>query len=155
MGSRARQLRNAARQVEMPPQLLSTKLYIPSLRPELVSRPDLIKCLNTGLLGQDDRFARKLTLVSAPAGFGKTMLLSEWAYQGGRMTPPLSVAWLSLDDGDNDPVRFLTYFIGALQTVAPHVGEDVLGALQAPQLAKAKASPLTEALLTSLINQIN
>jgi LuxR family maltose regulon positive regulatory protein len=111
--------------------------------------------LNAGLLGQDDRFARKLTLVSAPAGFGKTTLLSEWACQGSEMRPPLSVAWLSLDDGDNDPVRFLTYFVGALQTVAPHVGEDVLSALQAPQLAKAKASPLTETLLTSLINQIN
>jgi LuxR family maltose regulon positive regulatory protein len=139
----------------MPPQLLSTKLYIPPLRPELVSRPDLIERLNAGLLGQDNRFARKLTLVSAPAGFGKTTLLSEWAYQGGGMTPPLPVAWLSLDDGDNDPVRFLTYFIGALQTVAPHVGEDVLSALQAPQLTKAKTPPLPQVLLTSLINQIN
>ena len=124
--------------------LLTTKLYIPPVRPELVSRLCLIERLNAGL-------DRKLTLISAPAGFGKTTLLSEWVGNCGR-----PVAWLSLDKGDNDPVRFLAYFVAALQTIAPHIaaqaaniGEGALGALQSPQL------PPLEALLTALINQIN
>ena len=79
---------------------LKTKLYIPPVRPELVPRPRLIERLNAGL-------HRKLTLVSAPAGSGKTTLLSEWA--SGR-----PVAWLSLDEGDNDLIRFLTYLVAAL-----------------------------------------
>jgi LuxR family maltose regulon positive regulatory protein len=85
--------------------LLQTKLYIPPVRPELVSRPRLIEQLNAGL-------HRKLTLLSSPAGFGKTTLLSEWVGSCGR-----PVAWLSLDEGDNDPTRFWAYFIAALQTV--------------------------------------
>ena len=78
--------------------LLQTKLYIPPVRPELVSRPRLIERLNAGLPA-----GRKLSLVSAPAGFGKTTLVSEWV--AGCERP---IAWLSLDDGDNDPTRFLT-----------------------------------------------
>jgi ATP/maltotriose-dependent transcriptional regulator MalT len=66
--------------------LLRTKLYIPPVRPELVSRPRLIERLNAGL-------HRKLTLISAPAGFGKTTLLSEWIHRRGGVTPPLPVAW--------------------------------------------------------------
>ena len=73
--------------------LLTTKLYIPPLRPEMVSRPRLIERLNAGLLGQSGSFARKLTLVSAPAGFGKTTLLSEWVADRG---PHTRVTWLSL-----------------------------------------------------------
>jgi len=79
--------------------LLTTKLYIPPTRPELVSRPRLIERLNAGL-------HRKLTLISAPAGFGKTTLLSEWVAGCDR-----PFAWVSLDKGDNDPVRFWVYFI--------------------------------------------
>jgi len=137
----------------MSAQLLQTKLHIPHLRPDLVRRPRLIERLNAGLLGQSGGFARKLTLVSAPAGFGKTTLLSEWAHSRGRSgTCPTEtgpyVAWFSLDEGDNDPVRFLAYCIAALRTVEPDVGEGVLSALQSPR------SPSIEAVLTTVINDI-
>ena len=92
----------------MPTPILATKLYIPPPRPKAVRRPRLIERLNEGLSA-----SRKLTLISAPAGFGKTTLVSEWVAGCGR-----PVAWLSLDDGDNDPTRFLTYLVAALQTLA-------------------------------------
>ena len=117
--------------------LLTTKLYIPPIRPKLVPRPRLMERLNAGL-------DRKLTLVSAPAGFGKTTLLSEWVADCGQ-----PAAWISLDDGDNDPVRFLAYFIAALQTVKATIGEGALSALQSSQ------PPPVEESLTKLINQIN
>ena len=98
--------------------ILATKLYVPPPRPKLVLRPRLIERLNEGLSA-----SRKLTLISAPAGFGKTTLVSEWI--AGCERP---VAWLSLDEGDNDPTRFLTYLVAALQTVAANIGEGVLGA---------------------------
>ncbi len=90
--------------------ILTTKLYIPRLRPNVVSRPRLIERLNEGLHG-------KMTLISASAGFGKTTLLSEWVEGIERPT-----AWLSLDEGDNDPVRFLMYVVAALQTIAATLG---------------------------------
>jgi len=102
----------------MPASILATKLYLPRLRPEVVSRPRLIARLNEGL-------HRNLILISAPAGFGKTTLVSEWVAGGQR-----PVAWLSLDEGDNDPIRFLAYLVAALQTIALTVGEGVLSALQ-------------------------
>src|SRR5712692_6371901 len=105
----------------MPTPILATKLYIPPLRPNVVIRPRLIERLNEGL-------HRKLTLISAPAGFGKTTLISEWVASCDRQ-----VAWLSLDEGDSDPTRFLTYLVAALQTIAPHMGEGMLGVLQSPQ----------------------
>jgi LuxR family maltose regulon positive regulatory protein len=117
--------------------LLTTKLYIPPIRPELVSRPRLIERLNEGL-------HRKLTLVSAPAGSGKTTLLSEWVLQCGR-----PIAWVSLDDEDNDLTHFLTYLIAALQTIKAKVAESVLAALQSPQ------PPPTRELLIALTNQID
>jgi LuxR family transcriptional regulator, maltose regulon positive regulatory protein len=120
----------------MPPPLLLTKLYVPPPRPNAVLRPRLVERLRSGL-------HRKLTLISAPAGSGKTTLVSEWTSICGR-----PVAWLSLDDGDNDPARFLTYLVAALQQVSPGVGAGVMAALQAPQ------PPATEALLISLINEI-
>ena len=101
--------------------LLATKLYPPPPRPLAVPRPQLLERLNAGLHG-------RLTLISAPAGFGKSTLASAWAAAGGR-----PVAWLALDAGDNDPVRFLAYLTAAVQTVAPEVGEGVLAALRAPQ----------------------
>src|SRR5438874_4050321 len=101
----------------MPTPILATKLYIPPLRPSMVSRPRLIERLNEGL-------HRKLTLIAAPAGFGKTTLLSAWVE--GIERP---AAWLSLDEGENDPARFLTYLVAALQTIAPDIGAGVLSAL--------------------------
>jgi LuxR family maltose regulon positive regulatory protein len=85
----------------------------------------------------------KLTLVSAPAGFGKTTLVSEWA---GRGTGPVS--WLSLDEGDNDKVRFLSYIIAALQSIESTVGQTALDVLQSPQ------PPQIEPILLGLINEI-
>jgi LuxR family maltose regulon positive regulatory protein len=102
----------------------------------LVLRPRLLERLNEGL-------HRKLTLISAPAGFGKTTLVSEWL--AGCERP---AAWLSLDEGENDPTRFLTYLVAALQTIAATIGEGVLGVLQSSQ------PPPTEAMLTALLNDI-
>src|SRR5207302_1549386 len=116
--------------------ILATKLYIPRLRPNVVSRPRLTERLNEGL-------QRKLILIAAPAGFGKTTLVSAWVARCDRQ-----VAWLSLDKGESDSTLFLTYLVTALQTIAPTIGEGVLGALQSPQ------PPPTEAILTALLNEI-
>jgi LuxR family transcriptional regulator, maltose regulon positive regulatory protein len=115
--------------------LLSTKLFLPPPRPQVVVRSRLLERLNEGL-------RRRLTLVSAPAGFGKTTLLGEWLAGCGR-----PAAWLSLDEGENDPRRFLAYLVAALQTIASDIGEGVLGALRSPQ-------PPTESVLTTLLNEI-
>src|SRR5437588_6988780 len=120
----------------MPTPILATKLYIPRLRPNVVSRPRLIERLNEGL-------HRNLILISAPAGFGKTTLVSAWVASCDRQ-----VAWLSLDEGDSDPARFLTYLVAALRTIAATIGEGVLGVLQSPQ------PPPTESILTALLNEI-
>ena len=116
--------------------LLQTKLYIPPARPEWVARPRLIEHLNAGLLG-------RLTLVSAPAGFGKTTLVSSWLAQN-----EIPVAWVSIDEGDNDPVRFLTYVVAALQTIEAGIGQTVTAMLQSPQ------PPAIETILTILINEL-
>ncbi len=116
--------------------LLATKLHVPAPRPKAVPRPRLIERLNEGL-------HHKLTLISAPAGFGKTTLVSEWI--AGRKQP---AAWLSLDEGDSDPTRFLAYLVAALRSVAAHIGEGVSAVLQSPQ------SPPTESILTALLNEI-
>ena len=84
--------------------LLLTKLFVPPPPPKIVLRARLIERLNEGLSA-----GRKLTLISAPAGFGKTTLVSEWIAGCG-----LPVAWLSLDEGDNDPTSFLAYLVAAL-----------------------------------------
>src|SRR6266699_3753122 len=120
----------------MSTSILATKLYIPRLRPNVVLRPRLLERLNEDL-------HRKLTLLAAPAGFGKTTLVSEWVEGIERPT-----AWLSLDEGDNDPARFLAYLVAALQTIAANIGEGVLGVLQASQ------PPPPEAMLTALLNEI-
>ncbi len=116
--------------------LLATKLHVPRPRPQLVPRSHLIDRLQHG-------WERALTLVSAPAGFGKTTLLSQWLAQSG--TP---VAWLSLEPEDNDPIRFLSYMIAALQTLDPGIGTTALALLQSPQPA-----PL-EAVLAALTNDL-
>ncbi len=119
--------------------ILATKLYIPSPSPDIVSRPRLVERLNEGL-------ARgcKLSLISAPAGFGKTTLVSEWIVGCER-----PAAWLSLDEGDSDPTRFLTYLIAALQKIKPGFGADLQAILQSPQ-------PLQiENILTALLNEIS
>ncbi len=116
--------------------LLQTKLYIPPIRPEWVSRPRLIEQLNAGA-------DRKLMLITAPAGFGKTTLLSEWV-----AACEWPVAWLALGEGDNDSARFWAYFIAALQTIHAGIGEADLAALQSPQALSG------EGLLTGLINDI-
>ncbi len=120
----------------MPTPILATKLYIPRLRPHIVIRPRLIERLNEGLHSN-------LILISAPAGFGKNTLVSEWVLGCERLT-----AWLSLDEGDNDSTRFLTYLIAAVQTIAANIGEGVLSVLQSPQ------PPPTETLLTVLLNDL-
>ena len=116
--------------------ILTTKLYLPRLRPHVVSRPHLIARLNEGL-------HHKLILLCAPAGFGKTTLLNQWL--AGCERP---AAWLSLDAGENYPARFLAYLIAALQTIAAHIGEGMEGMLQSPQ------PPPTEAILTALLNEL-
>ena len=121
----------------MPTSIIATKLFIPSSRPEIVLRPRLTEQLNAGL-------RRKLTLISAPAGFGKTTLISEWI--AGNQRP---VAWLSLAEEESDLPRFLTYLIAALQTIAAEIGVSVL-----PVLQPAHPLPI-DAILTALVNDIS
>jgi LuxR family transcriptional regulator, maltose regulon positive regulatory protein len=119
--------------------ILATKLYIPPPRPGVVPRPRLIKQLNDGLTK-----GSKLTLISASAGFGKTTLVSEWIASCGRLA-----AWLSVDEGDGDPVRFLTYLIAALQTIEAGLGEGALSTLQSHQQSQIEMA------LTNLLNEIS
>jgi LuxR family transcriptional regulator, maltose regulon positive regulatory protein len=114
--------------------ILATKLYIPPPRAKVVLRSRLIERLNEGLTA-----GRKLSLISAPAGFGKTSLVSEWVASSER-----PIAWLSLDEKDDDPSCFLTYLLAALRTFAANIGAGVLGVLQAPQ------PPPIESILTYL-----
>src|SRR5919202_1249818 len=116
--------------------VLVTKLYAPPPRPGAVPPPRLTARPDAGLRG-------RLTLVSAPAGFGKTTLVAAWVAACGR-----PAAWLSLDDGDGDPARFLAYLVAALRTIAPDIGAGVLGALHSPQ------PPPAEALLPALVNEL-
>jgi len=119
--------------------ILATKLYIPPPRLGIVSRPRLIERLNDGMAK-----GSKLALISASAGFGKTTLVSEWIAQCKK-----PAAWLSLDDGDNDLTRFLSYLIAALQTMQAGLGESLLSMFQSPQL------PQTETILTALLNEVS
>jgi LuxR family maltose regulon positive regulatory protein len=115
--------------------LLATKLHAPQLRAQLVPRARLIEQLNAD--------GGKLTLVAAPAGFGKTTLVTAWLV--GENRPH---AWLSLEDRDNDATRFVTYLIAALQTLTPHIGQATLNVLQSLQ------NPDPEAVITTLVNEI-
>ena len=126
----------------MPIALLETKLYVPRPRRGLVLRPRLSERLDRGA-------ESKLVLVSAPAGFGKTTLLTEWlAARPGALAGERLAAWLSLDRGDNDPASFWAYVIAALRMVAPGVGENALALLDAPQ------PPPIETVLTTLLNDL-
>jgi len=114
--------------------ILTTKLFIPSLRADQLSRPRLIEKLNEGA-------AYPLTLISASAGSGKTTTLTEWIAQNNRPT-----AWISLDRGDNDPAFFLTYLISALRTIQGNFAEDIFSTMQSAQ---------AESFEETLINLIN
>ncbi|RPI96181.1 MAG: LuxR family transcriptional regulator, partial [Chloroflexi bacterium] len=152
--------------------ILATKLYIPPPRPKVVLRTHLIARLNEG---HPSGRTPGVTLISAPAGFGKTTLLSEWVndlrlriddlrLDAGSESQIVNhklvlseveaskivnrVAWLSLDEGDNDPARFLTYLVAALQTIAADIGTGMSEVLQSPQ------PPPAESILTALLNEI-
>ncbi len=133
----------------VPTELLQTKLYRPMIRPALVSRSRLRLRLDAGLQA-GSMFARKLTLVAAPAGFGKTTLVATWIDRLATSTPDAPVCgWLSLDATDNDPPRFLGYLLAALQPAAPSLGglrQTILTSGTAPEL---------EAALLSAINVIS
>src|SRR3990170_1165081 len=118
--------------------LLAMKLRQPQVRASIVSRTRLTERLNAGL-------NRALTLISAPVGFGKTTLLGEWLSGAAQAVP---AAWLSLDEDDNDPVRFLTYVVAALNGVQESVGSAALTMLRSPH------PPPTKAVLTSLLNDL-
>jgi len=125
--------------------LLSTKLTVPPVLSTVVARPRLLQKLNQGI-------EHKLTLITAPAGFGKTTLLSDWqaAQNGnGQDIDAPTLAWVSLDAGDNDPIRFWSYCIAALETVYPRISEKVLSLLRLPQAASM------ETMLITLINTIS
>ena len=118
------------------PTLLRTKLFVPSSQSTWIQRPRLIKRMDEG-------FARKLTLISAPAGFGKTTLLANWIHQ-----KKIAAAWLSVDENDNDPIQFLTYAIAGLQTLEVGIGKAALTMLRSPQ------PPPIESILINLINDV-
>src|SRR5262245_17125139 len=121
----------------LPSHLLATKLSVPPARTQLVARPRLFGRLEAGL-------RRRMTLIAAPAGFGKTTLLSAW-----RPTPSgsrLAFGWISLDSGDNDPLLFWSYFLAALDMTASGVGAPALAALQTAQ------PPPIENVLTGMLN---
>ena len=123
--------------------LLQTKLHIPPPQRTLVARPRLLARLGQALAPETS-----LTLVSAPAGFGKTTLVSEWLLAQAGAEPAPRVAWLTLDEGDNDPTRFWRYMDAALQTLDSRLGESIRPALYAPQ------PPPFKLILTGLINDI-
>jgi LuxR family maltose regulon positive regulatory protein len=120
----------------MPIPILTTKLYLPPLRPKITPRPRLIEQLNAGL-------HRKLTLISAQAGFGKSTLVSQWLAVCGR-----PAGWLSLDERDSELTRFLAYVVAALQTISAEIAPQTVTLLATPQ------PPATDDVLTTLINEI-
>jgi len=122
-------------------QLLSTKLYPPQLHPGFIARPRLIEQLNEGLSGL-------LTLLSAPAGFGKTTLLAEWI--GGDHRNGLArVAWITLDDHENDLTQFLIYLVAALESALPTLGQVAFPRLQSAEPVGA------ETILSLIIAEVN
>jgi LuxR family maltose regulon positive regulatory protein len=137
-GSEAIAGRDEASQLllEQTESLLKAKLFIPSIRSNCIERHRLIRQLNSGL-------DKALVLISAPAGYGKTTLVSNWLRE-----IDVSSAWLSLDDGDNDPITFLQYLITALQKIVPSLRVDLVGMLQGMQPAHF------DALMSLLVNEV-
>ena len=125
----------------MPTPVVATKLYVPPSRPQVVVRPRLMARLDDGL-------DRPLTLLSAPAGSGKTTLLSEWVAACARRQPHMPVAWLSLDEDDGDPQRFLVCLVAALQALDPSLSQGVASALQDLQPRSINV------VLTALVNEL-
>ena len=130
-------------------ELIQTKLYVPQLQPFFIHRPRLIKRIDQGLQN-----VSKLTLVSAPAGFGKSSLITDW---GRRMAESLTakssipyskLCWLSLDPYDDDPNRFWQYLVAALRTAVPHLGAST------QQMLSSTPLPPPPALLTGLLNEV-
>lgn len=117
-------------------QILSTKIYIPKKQSHIVIRPRLMNLL-------DESINHKLTLISASAGAGKTTLVAEWLSHSAR-----PITWLSLDEGDNDVIRFIAHFIAALERLTEGIGEDLLKQLQ------ASSSASIESILSALINKL-
>lgn len=118
--------------------IIKTKINLPSSRRRLVVRPHLLASISEGI-----RQGHRLTLIAAPAGFGKTTVIREWISAG-----EIPAAWISLDEGDGDPIRFLSYLVVALQTLISGVGDSVLAALQSSQAVS------TSDLLVSLLNEL-
>ncbi len=117
-------------------ELVDTKLRLPPVRANLVSRPDLVERLDRALNGRH-------SLVSAPAGFGKTALLSQWL-----ATSPHPASWISLDASDNDPVQFLRYVIAALERAVRNMGR------RADTLIRSPHPPATELIFKALLNDL-
>jgi LuxR family transcriptional regulator, maltose regulon positive regulatory protein len=124
----------------LPQALVTTKVRAPRTRPNLVTRPRLREAIARNEVCP-------LTLLSAPAGFGKTTLLAEWLGDHGEEGQK-AVAWVSLEGSDNDPARFLTYLVGALREVEEGIGEGVLASLRSPGM------PPIEALMGGLVNDL-
>ena len=118
-------------------QILKTKLFIPPLREGLIARPRL-----TDLL--DANISKKVSFISAPAGFGKSTLLSEWASH-----TKMPVCWVSLDPSEDDPIKFLSYLIASVQNSWDDLGESIFSALRAP------GSPPVNLLLNTWINVLS
>jgi len=123
--------------------LIATKFCCPPPRPNLVPRPRLLERLDAGFY-RANGFTRKLTLVSAPAGYGKTTLIAEWMNQRNKDEG----AWLLLDESDNDPRRFIDCLIAAMGQIHGGIGQAAAAILQAPQ------PPASEVVLTALVNEI-
>lgn len=133
--------------------LLQTKLRIPHARPNLVSRPRLFSALDAGLGNDPRQWAHKITLISAPAGFGKTTLLAAWLRRKAKR-PPTVAAWLSLDEDDDDLARFLAYFTTALQQVDDAIGRNLAIGRDLSGAGKSLPQPSVDQLLPTLINDL-
>jgi LuxR family maltose regulon positive regulatory protein len=125
----------------MDAQILTTKLYIPPARSDQVPRPRLFQRLDAGV-----QQGRRLTVVAAPAGYGKTSLVSAWLHRSDR-----DAAWLSLDEGDNDPTRFWAYTVAALQSIDPAIGRAILQGIRSPEPPPLDAFPI--ALINDLVER--